>query len=469
MVHLETPRPVRDGNPVRNESRIEAQNEGGAFTHGLPRRRPIRQRAWAWVAAVALASLLSGTAPCAQQRLEAVESAPTSMGASNGQQNQDLLQKARETLEAAARAYRNAPAMQDTLTYTVKSPGTVQPPKKLEMLLGPGHDVAVKDPLLEAVGVNGRLFVTKSDAPGKYVVRPYSGDLAEALDAVVGDQGSLFEPVQVAMRSGKGLAGWLSALQFKVLGTLRISGYERRTAVDGRAADVISFTSDNGELEVAFDAASHFLSHVSLRARPAGAPADMVVEVQGSLSPKVLKSGTGLVAFDPNGLVAVADLRSLDSAQLPTGGPAPQFELDQLGGGTLSLAALRGSVVVVDFWATWCVSCWKTLHETQRFAAWASQSGFPIVVVAVDTLEQLPTPAAKRDRAAEFFRSQGLTMPCLLDFKDEVFRAFGNPGLPSTVVLAPDGTIFKYHQGIFPNAVETLKAEALEASKVRKD
>jgi hypothetical protein len=90
-------------------------------------------------------------------------------------------------------------------------------------------------------------------------------------------------------------------------------------------------------------------------------------------------------------------------------------------------------------------------------------------VLAVNTLEQLPTPAAKRDRAGQFFRSQGLTMPCLLDFKDEIFKAFGNPGLPSIVLIAPDGDIFKYHQGIFPNALETLKAETLEASRVGKD
>jgi hypothetical protein len=56
--------------------------------------------------------------------------------------------------------------MRDTLTYTVKSAGAVQPPKKLEILLGSGHDVAVKDPLLEAVAVDGNLFVTKSVAPG---------------------------------------------------------------------------------------------------------------------------------------------------------------------------------------------------------------------------------------------------------------------------------------------------------------
>lgn len=437
--------------------------------HVTPRHLPMRTPASPRVAVLAVTTLFAAAALMAGTGPGAVEPVSTGVAAQGRPQDPDSLQRARETLEAAARAYTRAPAIHDTLTYTVTSSGTVQPPKEIEIRLGPGHDVAVKDALLEAVAVDGRLYVTKSDAPGKYVVRPYSGDFAEALDAVVGDQGSLFEPVQIAMRSGKSVDGWLNALQFKLLGPLRICGYQSGTGPDGRTYDVVSLVSDNGELEATFDAETHFLSHISLRARPAGAPPEMVVEVQGSLSPRVLASGTGLVTFDPDGLVAVADLQSLDSAQLPTGEPAPQFELERLGGGTVSLAGLKGSVVVLDFWATWCMSCWKTLQETQRFADWASESGLPIVVLAVDTLEQLPTPAAKRDRAVQFFRSQRLTMPCLLDFDDEVFAAFGNPGLPSTVLIAPDGTIFKYHQGVLPDAVETLKAEARETARIRID
>lgn len=385
-------------------------------------------------------------------------------GSAIGAQGADDVRKGSDVLEAAARAYRQVPALSDTLTYTVKTPSATLPPKTLDIRLGAGRDVAVKDPLFEAIAVEGTLYLTKSDAPGKYVARPYSGDFAKTLDAIVGDQGSLFEPVQVAMRTGKDLNGWLQALQFKQLGPLTISGVERKSGADGRAVDAIRFTAENGDLVTDFDAETHFLSHLLFHARPPGAPPDVFIQVSADLAPQVLASPKGLVVFDPAGRTAVADVTSLDSTRLATGKPVPSLDVEKLTGGRVALRDLKGSVVVLDFWATWCAPCWKTLRETQRLYDWAAQSGLPVVVFAVDTLEEFPTPEEKRSHAAEFFKSQGFTMPCLLDLNNEVFKGFGSPGLPSLVIVAPDGTVFKYHQGLFPEMLETLQKEVREAA-----
>jgi peroxiredoxin len=387
-------------------------------------------------------------------------------GPARGATEPDPVRQAREALAAAARAYREVPALKDTLTYVVKSPSAVLPPKTIEILLGAGHDVALKDPLLEAVAVGGTLYLTKSDAPGKYVAHPYSGDLGQALDAVIGDQGSLFEPVQVAMRSGKDLEGWLKALRCKQLGPLRISGYEPRSA-GGRTVEAIRFTADNGDVETDFDVRTHFLSRLVLHMRPPGAPEGVSIEISGELSPQVVANPKGLVEFDPTGRVAVAGMAGLDSTRLVTGKPAPSFEAGTLTGKRIALADLKGSVVVLDFWATWCAPCWKTLQETQRLADGMSRSGLKVAVYAVDTMEEFPTVEEKRSRAAAFFKSQGFTIPCLLDPDAKLFGAFGSPGLPSLVILAPDGTIFKYHQGLFPEMLETLEREVREAAKVR--
>jgi hypothetical protein len=50
-------------------------------------------------------------------------------------------------------------------------------------------------------------------------------------------------------------------------------------------------------------------------------------------------------------------------------------------------------------------------------------------------------------------------MPNLFDSESKVFKAFENPGLPSIVVISPSGTILRYHEGLFPEMQETLKAE----------
>lgn len=129
------------------------------------------------------------------------------------------------------------------------------------------------------------------------------------------------------------------------------------------------------------------------------------------------------------------DLRSLRSIVLAAAcgfacAGTPAFELTQPGGGTLSSSELRGKVVVLAFWATWCVPCWTTLQETQRLHDWAATSGLPVAVLAVDCLEKSSSAKEKTAKAAEFFQSQKLTMPSLLDMDDKVFGALGSPGLP---------------------------------------
>jgi peroxiredoxin len=379
-------------------------------------------------------------------------------------QDKNTSQKARETLQASALAYQQVVALSDVLTYIVTTPNAVLPPKTLKMTLGSRPRVALEDPLIEAVALDGSLFVTKSDAPGKYVVRPYSGDFAKALDGVVGEQGWPLEPLQIAMRLGKGIDGWLTALRFKQLAPLQISGYEKKTD-NGRWFDEIHFRAENGWLDADFDSTTHFLSRILFEAHPQGAPKDVFIKVSGECAPKVLASAKDLVTFDPSEKVAVADLTSLDAAQLPTGKLAPPFELENLAGRKVSLRQFKGSVVVLDFWASWCAPCWKTLRATQDFSDWASHSGLPIVVFPVDTMEQFLTTEETRVKATEFFQSQSLTMSSLVDLNSETFRAFGTPGLPSMVIIAADGTIYKYHQGSFPNMLETLKREAKDAGR----
>src|SRR6266852_4375147 len=166
-------------------------------------------------------------------------------------QDKNTSQQARETLQASALAYQQVVALSDVLTYTVTTPNAVLPPKPLKMTLGSGTQVALEDPLIVAVALDGSLFVTKSDSPGKYVARPYSGDFAKALDAVVGEQGWPMEPLQIAMRLGKGIDGWLTALRFKQLAPLQISGYEKKTD-QGRWFDEIHFRAENGWLDADF-------------------------------------------------------------------------------------------------------------------------------------------------------------------------------------------------------------------------
>jgi len=375
----------------------------------------------------------------------------------------DPVDLAREALIASSRSYRAAPALTDTMTYIVKGPNMDREPKKIQIRLGAGSDASVADALLAAVALGNTFYLTKSDAPGKYVSRPFSGDFGQALASVAGNQSSLFEPVQIALREGRPPDDCLAALRFNLLGPLRIAGFRRVAGNGGKPLEEIQLEADNGREELRLDAKTHLVLFVHLAVQPPGSPSGVSVEIDATFAPRILQRTAGVVAFDPGTRRAVSDLADLSSETLPVGKAAPDFALETLEGRRIALADLKGRAVLVDFWATWCVPCWKTLKETQRLADWASASGLPVTVLAVNTMERFPTEEERRTRVAGFFKSQGLTIQALLDKDTGLFRAFGAPGLPSMVVVGPRGTILGYHQGLFPNAVEKLETELTKA------
>jgi peroxiredoxin len=376
---------------------------------------------------------------------------------------------AQTILEASAKAYLAVPALRDTMTYVVMAPGSEKEPKKLEYGFGAGTDAYVRDPLLTVVAAGDKMFLTRSDAPGAYVAVPYRGDFGAALNGIVGDQGSLFEPPPVAMRTGKGIDAWIDSLRFKLLAPpLRITGNQRIEGPGGKALDEIRFEADNGQVTLRLDAKTHFFASMTAEMRPPGAPAGTGIHIDATFAPQVLPSAAGVVHFEPGNRREVKNLAALTSNRLAVGSPAPDFVLETLDGHKVALHDLRGSVVVLDFWATWCAPCWKTLRETQGLFDWAAKEHLPVAVYGVDALEQLPTAEEKKTQSAAFWKSQKFTMPTFLDPDSVAFRAFGAPGLPSMVLVAPDGTILAFHASLFPDMLETLKTEVrkgLEAGK----
>jgi cytochrome c biogenesis protein CcmG, thiol:disulfide interchange protein DsbE len=130
------------------------------------------------------------------------------------------------------------------------------------------------------------------------------------------------------------------------------------------------------------------------------------------------------------------------------GRPAPALRLPDLAGREVDLASLRGKVVAVNFWATWCPPCKEELPALAQ--AWrAGQGCLEILGVTEDS---------PRDDVVRDARQHAIPFPVLLDPDGAAARAFHVAGLPSTVLVDPEGRVRKVFTG--PISRERLEAAA---------
>ncbi len=116
---------------------------------------------------------------------------------------------------------------------------------------------------------------------------------------------------------------------------------------------------------------------------------------------------------------------------------APGFDLVNLDGEQVSLESLKGKVVVIDFWATWCGPCKASFPGMQK-AVNKYKDANDVAFVFIDTWER---GDEKEKNAAEFIESKGYTFNVLMDNENAVVAAFGVSGIPTKFVVDKSGKI----------------------------
>ncbi|MSO71315.1 MAG: TlpA family protein disulfide reductase [Alphaproteobacteria bacterium] len=112
--------------------------------------------------------------------------------------------------------------------------------------------------------------------------------------------------------------------------------------------------------------------------------------------------------------------------------PAPSTRFIDPAGKPVTLAALRGKLLLVNFWATWCVPCVHELPSLERLQTALGSDKFQVVLVSEDRGEA--------DEVRRFLTKIGLPkMPSYRDPPLALFRAFDGHGLPTTVLIDPQG------------------------------
>ena len=160
-----------------------------------------------------------------------------------------------------------------------------------------------------------------------------------------------------------------------------------------------------------------------------------------------------LIAVAAAGIIFFS-LNSVFAASGPQAGKkAPDFTLSDLSGNQVRLSDLKGKVVFLNFFGSWCPPCREEMPDINAF--YDEYKSKDVVVLVVDLQEDPST-------VKEFMRQNGLTFPVLLDLNDKVGSLYRVDGIPAWFFIDKNGFIKSSKVGATSKAEMTLRALSMQ-------
>jgi thiol-disulfide isomerase/thioredoxin len=161
-------------------------------------------------------------------------------------------------------------------------------------------------------------------------------------------------------------------------------------------------------------------------------------------------AGVGLVGCNQHSASPPQQKQEAVIAAGEIGSRLPNFSMKDLQGREVSSADLRGKVVLIDFWATWCQPCKKEMPGYQKLLDRYGPSGFAVIGFKFDTMMDMEDPVL-------FAKKIGVRYP-LAVAPDDLKRKFGGiEGLPTTMLYDRQGILRKKVIGF--EYTETIESE----------
>jgi cytochrome c biogenesis protein CcmG, thiol:disulfide interchange protein DsbE len=149
-------------------------------------------------------------------------------------------------------------------------------------------------------------------------------------------------------------------------------------------------------------------------------------------------------------LVLPATAPDRAATRLAPGDAVPSVEWSSQDGTRLSLSSLKGNVVLVDFWASWCGPCAASFPALEELFQAYRGRGFEVLAVNLDE---------KRAEATRFLSDKPHAMTVVFDAKGTSAKAFGVEAMPTSYLVGRDGRVRFVHTGFTPATAASYRRE----------
>lgn len=373
--------------------------------------------------------------------------------------------EALDLLQEVRKAYHRADAMVETITEIL--PPTADGESEEQIIkLAIGEDAVQMTTQGSEFIWNGKsIFLTLDNAPDAYL-KVKAGSFLKGLNEI---SDVVPKPWSIAFRDSRSYKNWITALclnnkdvDIEIIGIKVIGNEEEFQIIELKS---ILGKSTIGTTEV-YVTNEKLISKVVNTLVIADAPDVVITQTAQTTVVDRLPS----VTFEPGNRVRLGsyiDLLTMANENSKNNKgkkdtskeeitPVPDFTLQKLdGSGEITLSDLKGKIVILDFWATWCPPCKAGLPLLNEFDT--EQSSDLVKVYAVNVWER-GSEKEVLEIVNDFWKDNKYKTSVLLGSHDSnLTKNFGVTGIPTTFVIDMNGNIYDKHIGYSENMVEDLK------------